>query len=85
MQTDRSGTAGPRSDGMGEAQGGRRGNNTRGKYHQHENSTPNIQAPPTVPSFGFQLPANFTMPQALALPPGYSMPNGQQSSNSGGS
>ena len=89
MQTDRSGIAGPRSDGTGEAhQRGRRGNNNHtrgGHHHQHENNTPSIQVPPTVPSFGFQLPAHFTMPQALAMPPGYSMLNGQQSSNNGGS
>lgn len=82
MQTDRSGAAGPRSSRIEETQVGRRGNNHRG-YHQHESNTPSIQVPPTVPSFGFQLPANFTMPQALGLPPGFSMLNGQQSSNGG--
>ena len=71
-----------RSSKVDEQQSRRRYDN-RGSY-ANEQTASNVQVAPTVPSFGFQLPPNFTMPQGLAFLPGFSLPNGQQS-NGGGS
>jgi hypothetical protein len=74
MQTDKSGAAGPRST----REPVTRFRQPERREHERENSNGNIQVPPTVPSFGFQLPMlngtlPFAMPPGVAPPPGYGM------------
>ncbi|MCJ1333304.1 hypothetical protein MMC10_009998 [Thelotrema lepadinum] len=81
MQTDKSGSAGPRSSREPPTQGRYRQPERR-ENHERENSNNNVQVPPTVPSFNFQLPMMgslpFNMPPGVQLPPGFVMPGQNQ-------
>ena len=85
MQTDKSGSAGPRSS-REPPQRYRQPNSDR-RDHERENTNNNNmqvpQVPPTVPSFNFQFPMipgslPFTMPPGVNLPPGFVMPGQNQ-------
>lgn len=81
MQTDKSGSQGPRSsreNGHGGGHGGSGGGGSGGRYRQpdrreQERDNPNhVAVAPAVPGFGFQFPI---MPNGVNMfPPGFVMP-----------